>query len=519
MRSTQVLVVGAGPSGLALANVLAAHGVDHAVVDRKPGPVEQSRAALVHVRTLELFDRLGIARRALAAGVELSRVEFRHRGRRLATVPFQGQGPFPTPLVLEQSETERLLLERLAELGGGVAWQHTLHGLTGTRAVLGRRDGTTETISARWVVGADGGGSAVRKALGLRFAGRTYPQTGLLADAEIDFAPGTAVEEGTLRLDLTRGGFVGISRLPSGRWRLFGAVPPALATGRVDDKSDDISHDPYGAVNVDDMRWLTDQFDAGATLGRVEWSALFRIHSRLAERFRLGDVFLVGDAAHLHSPAGGQGMNLGIGDAVNLGWKLALVATGRARESMLDSYQAERLPVARRVLRGTDRGFALEATTNPLAAWARIHVGPRLLRPALRLRRVQDAVFGLFAQTWISYRGSPVVGGHSCGRLRPGDRAPHTAATRELRHHLVLFGGPAPLPARYRREAEDIAARYAVDIGVHVFSPGEAHREYGVSEPCALLVRPDGHVAHAGPLTELDATTAHLDRFYRREQP
>jgi 2-polyprenyl-6-methoxyphenol hydroxylase-like FAD-dependent oxidoreductase len=514
VKTTQVLVVGAGPSGLALANVLAAHGVDHVIIDRKPGPVDQSRAALVHVRTLELLDRLGVATRAMAAGAALRRVDFRQRTRPLATIPLCRKGPFPTPLVVEQGETERLLVERLAEFGGEVWWQRALGELTGTRAEVTGPDGARETISARWVVGADGGGSAVRKALGLRFDGRTYAQTGLLVDAEVDFPPGAAVEDGVLRLDLTRGGFVGMFRLPNRRWRLFGAVPPELATSVVGT----VSHEPYAAANVEDLRrWMKEYFVAEATVERVEWSALFRVHSRLAERFRVGDVFLVGDAAHLHSPAGGQGMNLGIGDAVNLGWKLALVATGQADESLLDSYAAERRPVARKVLRGTDRGFALEATANPVAVWARTHVAARLLRPLLRLGPVRRAVFGLFAQTWISYRASPAVSDHRAGRLRPGDRAPHTTATRELRHHLVLLAGPRPFPTHYRRRVEDLAQQYTMDISVHVLSPRDTRRVYGTTAPRTLLIRPDGHIAHACTPNDLDTMTAYLDRLYHRK--
>jgi 2-polyprenyl-6-methoxyphenol hydroxylase-like FAD-dependent oxidoreductase len=141
----------------------------------------------------------------------------------------------------------------------------------------------------------------------------------------------------------------------------------------------------------------------------LSWTALFRIHSRIADHFRCGRAFLVGDAAHIHSPAGGQGMNLAIGDAFNLGWKLALVATGQAHEQLLDSYEAERYPVAKTVLRGSDRGFALETTSNPLARWIRANIATRLVAPLTRLSAVRSAIFALFSQTWIAYPHSPAV--------------------------------------------------------------------------------------------------------------
>lgn len=459
-----MLIVGAGPSGLVLANILAVHGVDFRIVDKKSGPVGQSRAALIHVRTLELLDRLGLAERAIARGVPTSRIEVYERGRPVAGFPLAGKGTasltkFGHALGLEQDRIERLLIEGLAEHGRGVDWETALITLSrdqGRSRVVLRHPGGEEVISARWVVGADGARSPVRHALGIDFSGTTYDQTGLLADVDLDLPAGERLRPGTIRLNLTRGGFVGMFRLSSGRCRLFGAVPPALtapataparstAPSTAGTAGNEVSHEAYAHVTLGDLqRWFDEYFFVGARVRRAAWTALFRIHSRIAERFRVGNVFLLGDAAHIHSPAGGQGMNLGVGDAFNLGWKLALVAGGRAYDHLLDSYQAERYPAAMAVLRGSDRGFALETTRNPAAAWARTHIAPHLVGPLLRLEAIQARIFRLFSQTWIGYRDSPAVTGNRRSRRTPPARA------------IALRTGPPPWPLTAARQPPPI---------------------------------------------------------------
>jgi 2-polyprenyl-6-methoxyphenol hydroxylase-like FAD-dependent oxidoreductase len=538
---TDVLIIGAGPAGLIVAALLAEYGVDFQILDSKSGPVEQSRAALVHVRTLELLDRLGLADEALARGVKTSTVEIYEQGRLAALLPLAGRGaeaatPYPFALGLPQNQTEQLLIEHLAGRGRTISWRTTVIGLSVTpthaTAAVRRSDGTHDTIWARWVVGADGARSPARRALGIDFSGGTYSQTGLLADVELEVPAGKELPEGTLRLNLTSGGFVGIFGLGKGRHRLFGAVPSGFtASGN----SVEVSHEAYAEVASGDIqRWLDEYFAVDARIRSTRWTALFRIHSRIADHFRSGRGFLVGDAAHIHSPAGGQGMNLAIGDGFNLGWKLAVVATGQAHEQLLDSYAAERYPVAKTVLRGSDRGFALETASHPVARWVRANIATRLVGPLTRLSAVRSAIFALFSQIWIAYPHSPAVADQRSRRAgpRPGDRAPfgRFEVTHErasvfdvcggARHHLLLFEGPTPdtrSPSR-RHVLEGLLAQYAVDITIHDVPAAEPtlHARYGARSPLVWLIRPDGHLAYSGAPDDLDGLRSYLDRIYVR---
>ena len=529
---TDVMIVGAGPAGLMLAAVLADHGVSFRIVDGKAGPVDESRAAIVHVRTLELLHRLGLAGGAVARGVRTTGVEVWERGRRLGAFPLDGHPditPFPFALALEQDRMERLLVEHLAGSGAVVEWGTEFVAMSvdhgGARCVVRRSGGSEETITARWVVGADGARSAVRAAAGVGFAGDTYDQTGLLADVEMESATGLAA--GTIRLNLTGGGFVGMMRLGNGRYRLFGAVPPNFTVAPAGREK--VSHEAYAAVPLADIqRWFDEYFLVEARLRSAAWTALFRIHSRVADRFRSGAAFLVGDAAHIHSPAGGQGMNLAIGDAFNLGWKLALVARGQAREELLDSYEAERRPVALAVLRGTDRGFALEVTDNPVVMWLRSHVAGRLIGPLTHLPAARDAIFRMFSQLWIRYGAGPAVASAFRSRVGPraGDRAPYgRLRSTDLydliggtRHHLLVFPGPLGSPSPSLDALDRLLAAYPLEVTVHKVTPEERelHASYGARGPRLFLIRPDGHIGYVGTPGQLALLEAYLDRLYLR---
>jgi 2-polyprenyl-6-methoxyphenol hydroxylase-like FAD-dependent oxidoreductase len=490
---------------------------------------------VVHAKSLELLDRLGLADRAVERGQRMGAIQVFGEGKPAGKISFFGDGagertPYPFALVLEQDRTERILIDGLEEAGGGVEWNTELASLSstldGVRATIRPGDGEEETIEVRWIVGADGASSPVRHSLGLGFEGDTYEQSLFLADVEMEWAYGSR----QVSVDITRAGFYGLFPMPGERrFRLIGGVPEELE-----------GKEP---ITAEDVQGVLDRHSGLKTrITDVNWSSVYRTHRRMTERFRVGRVFLVGDAAHIHSPAGGQGMNTGIGDAYNLGWKLALVAMGLAGEALLDSYEAERMPFARSILNGTDRAFLLQATADRSAQRLKIFFTPLLFRIASMLPPIRKRAFWFVSQLWTSYRDSPAVAQSGPAGKGPqaGERAPYGffatgqdagrsvfEEVRGLDHHLLLFEGgrsdaALPDPARTREDLQALIGVYEVPIRLHVVAPGNRslHARYGVDSPTLILVRPDGHIAYRGPADDLDALGSYLDGLFvgRTEQ-
>ncbi|WP_371547071.1 FAD-dependent monooxygenase [Streptomyces sp. NBC_00554] len=337
---TEVAVVGAGPAGLALAVTLAASGVDFVVLDKLAEGANTSRAAVVHARTLEVLDELGASEELIARGIQVTRFAVREGSRRLLTVPFEKlPTAHPYTLMVPQYETESVLLDRLRALGGDV------HRPYEVASVVQDEDGVTltmstgETLRAAYAVGADGMHSTVREAAGIGFTGSAYGESFVLADAVMDWAPGP----GEVSLTFGTDGLTVVAPLPGGHYRVVATVDDAPPT-------------PDLAFV---QRLLDERAPGQAKVTGIAWSSRFRVHHRVADRYRAGRLFLAGDAAHVHSPAGGQGMNTGIQDGYALGQALA---TGR-----LDGYEARRRPVAQRVVAFTDRMTRMATTRNPMA--------------------------------------------------------------------------------------------------------------------------------------------------------
>jgi 2-polyprenyl-6-methoxyphenol hydroxylase-like FAD-dependent oxidoreductase len=338
---TEVVIVGAGPTGLALACVLAAEDVPFVLLDRLAEGANTSRAAVVHARTLEVLEELGVADRLRAEGVVVPRFLIRDRDRVLATIRFDGLPTrYPYTLMVPQQITEAILLGRLRELGGDVcrpcAVDDVRQDAGGVTVSVATGGGRPQTIRAACVVGADGMHSIVRERAGIGFSGSAYEESFLLGDVRMT----SSLRADEVSLFFSPEGLVVVAPLPGGRHRIVATVGDAPEHPAVGDLQ-----------RVLDARGPTD----GAVVHDVSWGSRFRVHHRLADRYRSGRILLAGDAAHVHSPAGGQGMNTGIQDAIALGHALTAVLRDGADEARLDEYERARRPVAERVVAFTDR--------------------------------------------------------------------------------------------------------------------------------------------------------------------
>jgi len=508
-----VLVVGAGPTGLMLANQLARHGVRALIIDRHAGPARETRALGVQARTLEIYTHLGIVDAALESGRIATGVNIWAEGRHMARVKLgdagRGVTPYPYILILGQDDNERLMGEHLRALGGEVRWNTELTALTqhGDRveATVRTADGP-QTLRVRFVGGCDGAHSAVRHLTGITFPGAPYEHVFFVADAEVT---GTMVAD-EVNVYLWRSGFhLFLPMRGQDHWRLVGILPEALRD-RADVGFDDV---------VPSLR-----HEAGEALvfHRCSWFSTYRIHHRAASRFRSGRCFVLGDAAHIHSPVGAQGMNTGLQDAYNLAWKLACVVRDGADARLLDSYEAERLPVARRLLETTDRAFRLVVASNALAGLVRTQLIARVAAFGMSRKSVQAVAFRVVSQTGIHYRGGPLSrtrGDMPAGAPRAGDRFPwlrlartdgtpvDTVATLDdRRFQLLLFDSAC---------TADPDAPFDMDVTT-IASDGANAAELArarVPSPSFYLLRPDGHVGLCG----LGAVDAAAVRAYAAE--
>lgn len=512
----RVLVAGAGPTGLLLAIELARRGVDFRVVDRAPGRSRLSKAMVVQVRTLEVYDALGVAAEAIDAGQPFEAAEFRADGGDPIRLEFDAlDSPYPRPLILEQSENERILKARLESLGARVEWTTELVSAErrgeGWRARL-RADGGESSADFDVIVGCDGASSTVRLLAGLPFEGGTYEDEFILADVEVDWAyphdrvRGFISDDGFLAAFPMRG--ARRYRLIAVRRGYHADEPPTL---------EEFSAAARALVPVE------------MHLSDARWLSHYRVHCRGVPRYAKAGLFLAGDAAHVHSPAGGQGMNTGLQDAWNLGWKLGFVSAGHAPRGLLDTYDAERRPFGEFLLARTDTAFRTMLNAGPLLRFVRRHLVPRLVRRRFVQRRLVAAV----SQLGIRYAGGPLVDSQAGfrpasprpGRPEVGARAPEAAfRTVDGRagsvfgclrgatgyHLFLLHPDGDDGPARQAGDALRALAGGWLDVHHLRVQAGDGlphaaiAETYGLREGGYLLVRPDGHLASMGALADLD---------------
>jgi 2-polyprenyl-6-methoxyphenol hydroxylase-like FAD-dependent oxidoreductase len=417
-QHTKVLIVGAGPSGLMMAAQLLRYGVQPIIIDSKQGPTDESKALAVQARSLEIYRQMGVIDRILDGGKHAEGLSFNIGGKPVASLSFnnvgEGQSAFPFIDLYQQSKNEKLLLDFLTQHVCPVYWETNLISLKqteqGGEAVI-QSTAQTVTLTCDWVIGADGPHSAVRKQLKIPFNGDTYAHEFYLADVELD---NEELNDIFVQLCLGKRGFAGFFPMPEPkRYRIIGNLPGTL------EKKEDL-------VVEEILPFLHDISGIPANVKHNYWFTTYRLHHRMADKFREQRCFLIGDAAHIHSPVGGQGMNTGLQDAYNLAWKLAGVINGRLKESVLDSYSTERMPVAKTLLNTTDRLFNIVMSNRWYTRLFKRYLMPAVLKFAWNNKGIREALFKRVSQIDINYRDSAInLHVSQSTKIKAGDRLPY----------------------------------------------------------------------------------------------
>jgi 2-polyprenyl-6-methoxyphenol hydroxylase-like FAD-dependent oxidoreductase len=491
-RGAKVLIVGAGPTGLTLALWLTRLGIPVRIVDKLSAPQPYSRALGVQARTLELYRQLDspnvdLAGEAVRGGLKVEGINFWTSGRRVARIPFgnigQGQSPFPFVLTFAQDAHERMLIRHLEDFGvtvdRGLELLRFAQQGGKVRAVLMRDDKFEEREETDYLAGCDGARSAVREGAGITFEGGTYSRLFYVADVD---AAGPAVDR-DIHVELDKADLLAIFPMDGEhRVRLVGTMRDDAASNDGSPQFDDVS-----ARAIDRLK---------LSVSKVNWFSTYRVHHRVAARFRAERAFLLGDAAHIHSPVGAQGMNTGIGDAVNLAWKLAAVLKGCAAEDLLDTYESERIAFARRLVKTTDRIFTFASRPGQLAERVRTTIFPLVVPLVFRVSPLRAYLYRVVSQLGIHYRGSALSSGRS-GKVHGGDRLPWVAASHEDNYVFVstltwqahVYGKPQP-------GVSEACESLALPLHVFRWTP-EAERK-GLKHDAVYVVRPDSYIALAG---------------------
>jgi 2-polyprenyl-6-methoxyphenol hydroxylase-like FAD-dependent oxidoreductase len=496
---TDVIIIGAGPTGLSLACQFIRYGVDFVVIEKNEGVTPYSKALGVHARTLEIYEQLDLAKKAVERGTIAGKVRLLEGGEIVGEVDLSNIGaelsPYPFMLVLEQSQNERLLYEYLQSHGRDVLWQTELESFSqdesGVTANVRDKTGESQIIAGTYSVGCDGPKSRVRHALGLSFEGSTFERLFYVADVRIDWK----YSHDALHGCLTRNAVVAFFPMPGEkRWRIVGAFPEGFAKDE-------------GEVLYEEIEArIKQEAELDLDITRVDWFSSYKVHTRHVERFSSGRCFLAGDSAHIHTPAGGQGMNTGIQDAYNLAWKMALVLKGAAVERILDTYNEERLPNAKRLLQTTDRMFNLAAGTDWLLNVIRTTVFPPMAKFILSIDAVKKRFFKLISQIGITYRESFLSAHDGDGdfEVKAGDRMPYFLVDgksiydklHEPKFHLVtFFDGESDCVDDYQKQTGEMGNKNA-DLIDHHFIALYPHvaKVFGSDKQFNVLLRPDNYI-------------------------
>lgn len=513
VTKTDVIIVGAGPTGLSLAVQLMHYGIDFIIFDKKESVTELSKAVIVHARTLEIYDQVNLAQKAVSGGEIVQKGALMHDGKISARLDFSDFGgrlsPFPFFLIFEQSKNEHLLYEHLQQNGKEVHWQTEMESLTqdadGVRVVLSAGNGK-QTVEARYLVGCDGASSPTRHFLGLAFEGSTQPRLFYVADVEMEFQ----VDEATFYGALGHDSFVLMFPMQGEKhWRLVGNLP---------EYNDEVNQDvTYDEVENKVKALVQRPLD----ITNVRWFSTYKVHTRHADAFSIGRCFLAGDAAHIHTPAGGQGMNTGIQDAYNLAWKLAFVLKGYAAVSLLQSYNEERLANAKRLLHTTDQFFEVAAGDQWYLRFFRDNILPGLASVVTKFGAAKEFLFPMVSQIGINYRESSLSQHRSDKdfKVKAGDRMPYFLVDGASiydklyapKFHLLVFSDGEHDYLRLKLELEK---EYGELIDFNVISLYPRVVEiFGTNQPFQVLLRPDNYIGFISTEVSSNELNVYFSRF------
>lgn len=501
---TDVLIVGAGPTGLALACQLIRFGVDFVIIDKNETTTPHSKAIGVQARTLEIYEQIGIADKLLAEGTLAEAARMIVGGKIRGEISFKdvgkGMSPYPFFLFVEQGVHERILYDFIKRHGKDVRWQTEVESFTqdeaGVTAKIRNSSGKTETINAKYLVGCDGAKSLTRHSLGLKFSGGTFERLFYVADVQID----RDFTHGAFYICLAKTNVTAFfpMRGAENNYRIVGTFPEGH------DKDE-------GEILYEEVeRQIVADTELDLDITGVNWFSVYKVHSRSVNKFSNGRCFLAGDSAHIHTPAGAQGMNTGIQDGYNLAWKLALVIKAKVSPKIIDTYNEERLPNAKRLVQTTDRFFLLGASKNWLASFIRTRVAPYIANYVFGLTFLRRRLFPLVSQIGINYRKSSLSRTHGNFKVKAGTRMPWFEfdgtsvyeRLREPKFHLITFGDET-------MQTIDSDLEGILDI-INLPLSNEVAKLFGSKIPFVVILRPDNYIGLISHKITIDEFKSYL---------
>ncbi len=508
-----VVIIGAGPTGLMAACQLARYGVDFIIVDSKSKPTAESRAMLITARSLEIYQQMGISQTAIEQGKYIRNLSVFIDGKEKVTFAIgkagRGLTDFPYMQVFEQSKNEELLNEVLTKQGYQVWWNTEFISLdqqSNSVTVQLKKNDTNEdiTINAKYLIACDGAKSKVRHLLKCNFKGGTYGNKFFVADTRIKWEqPPNQVIAAPSKINFC----AFFPMYGDDNYRVLGTMPQNFKN------KEDILFKDLETV-------IKSTIQIPLEFEKVNWFATYHLHYRCADRFKMGRCFLAGDAAHIHSPAGGQGMNTGLQDAYNLSWKLAMVLQNMAGDKLLDTYHAERFPFAQWLLKFTDRVFQLMTSRNIFIAWFRLHIAPFLIRKVLRKNRFGIQFFRIFSQIGYAYPNSILSVNQSEQSLtfKAGDRFPYvlTLIDGKLQNCYLLFKDPVfhllIIGADQLGDVSDnVPEKFRSIVKMVAIPLTERWRILGVNKTLHILVRPDNSIGMISDFSDKSLINAYFE--------